>query len=146
MPFSLPQFLPYLLNQSAEAVGRQFQTEYKERYGMLRTEWRVLFHLGLYGDLTAKQICDHASLHKSKVSRAVAALEKKRFLTRATDDADRRNENLSLTKAGLAAFRSLSASAEAYEAKLTAQLSEDEVRDLKRLLMKVSGFEPKAPK
>lgn len=145
MSFALPYFLPYLLNQSAETVGRQFQREYKDRYGMLRTEWRVLFHLGLYGDLTAKQICDHASLHKTKVSRAVAALEKKRFLTRTTDDTDRRHENLSLTKAGISAFTSLSASAAAYEAKLTAQLSEDEVQDLKRLLMKVSGFRPTSP-
>ena len=72
--FDLKDFLPYLLNQAAEEASLGFQVLYKERYGMLRTEWRVLFHLGRYGDMTAKEICDRARTHKTKVSRAVAAL------------------------------------------------------------------------
>ena len=47
--FQLQQFLPYLLNQAAEVSSLEFQQIYKDRYGMLRTEWRVLFHLCLYG-------------------------------------------------------------------------------------------------
>jgi DNA-binding MarR family transcriptional regulator len=80
MNFSLPEFLPYLLNQAAEAVGKDFQSYYRDKYGMLRTEWRVLFHLGCYGDMTAKRICELASVHKTKVSRAVSALEAKRYV------------------------------------------------------------------
>ena len=37
----LTHFLPYLLNQAAEASSLAFQRTYKDRYGMLRTEWRV---------------------------------------------------------------------------------------------------------
>ncbi|MEM9195855.1 MAG: thiamine pyrophosphate-dependent enzyme [Myxococcota bacterium] len=33
---------------------------------MLRTEWRVLFHLGRRPDMTAKDICTQAKLHKTK--------------------------------------------------------------------------------
>jgi DNA-binding MarR family transcriptional regulator len=49
---------------------------------MLRTEWRVLFHLGRYGAMSAREISRRAGIHKTKVSRAVAALERKRFLER----------------------------------------------------------------
>ena len=35
--FDLWQFLPYLLNQAAEASSLEFQQVYKERYGLLRT-------------------------------------------------------------------------------------------------------------
>ena len=42
--FDLQLFLPYLLNQAAEESSLSFQRVYKDRYGMLRTEWRVLFH------------------------------------------------------------------------------------------------------
>jgi hypothetical protein len=44
--FDLQLFLPYLLNQAAEDSSLSFQRVYKDRYGMLRTEWRVLFIWG----------------------------------------------------------------------------------------------------
>ncbi len=82
MDFNLPHFLPYLLNQAAEAASAGFQAHYRGKYGMLRTEWRVLFHLGCYGRMSAKQICSKAKIHKTKVSRAVRELEAKRLLFR----------------------------------------------------------------
>ena len=54
--FALQDFLPYLLNRAAEESSLGFQKHYKNRYGMLRSEWRVLFHLGNYGQMTAKEI------------------------------------------------------------------------------------------
>ncbi|WP_446720123.1 MarR family transcriptional regulator, partial [Leisingera sp. ANG-S] len=56
---------------------------------MLRTEWRVLFHLGNYGQMTAKEIGSRAKIHKTKISRAVAKLSEKRFVTRTRDENDR---------------------------------------------------------
>ncbi|TNE65810.1 MAG: MarR family transcriptional regulator, partial [Rhodobacteraceae bacterium] len=44
--FELSVFTPYLLNQAAEQQSRVFSNTYKNLYGMLQTEWRVLFHLG----------------------------------------------------------------------------------------------------
>ena len=44
--FELSAFTPYLLNQAAEAQSDVFSRNYRDLYGMLRTEWRVLFHLG----------------------------------------------------------------------------------------------------
>ena len=72
--FDLQDFLPYLLNQAAEVSSLEFQQVYRDRYGMLRTEWRVLFHLGLYGTMTAAQIGSRAKMHKTKISRAVQRL------------------------------------------------------------------------
>lgn len=133
-PFELPQFLPYLLNQAAEAASRDFQDYYRAKYGMLRTEWRVLFHLGCYGALSAKQICEKASIHKTKVSRAVAALEDKRFLTRAESSADRRIEVLSLTPSGHKVFEDLSLAAEGFEARLVEGLEPSDLVALRRAL------------
>ena len=136
--FSLETFLPYLLNQAAEASGRQFQKHYRDRYGMLRTEWRVLFHLGQYGTMSARDICDRASLHKTKVSRAVAALEAKRFLRRARRDDDRRHESLTLTKAGEAAFTDLIGAARRFDAKLAQRFSGEEIVVLRRCLVEIA--------
>ncbi len=51
--FDLAQFLPYLLNQAAEASSLAFQQFYKDRHGTLRAEWRVPVPLGLYVPVTA---------------------------------------------------------------------------------------------
>ncbi|WP_114288015.1 MarR family winged helix-turn-helix transcriptional regulator [Candidatus Halocynthiibacter alkanivorans] len=132
--FDLQDFLPYLLNQAAEECGLEFQKVYKQRYGMLRTEWRVLFHLGRYGDMTAKDICDRARVHKTKVSRAVSALQSRGFLKRVQLEQDRRHERLSLTPAGVSAYSDLQAVAADYDTRLTANFSAEEQRNLRDAL------------
>lgn len=132
--FELQNFLPYLLNQAAEESSLAFQSIYKDRYGMLRTEWRVLFHLGVYGRLTAREICERSKMHKTKISRAVARLEARRFLTRERDADDRRQEYLELTAAGRAAYVELRGVAMDYDAALARAFSQDEVVVLRKLL------------
>lgn len=136
--FNLEHFLPYLLNQAAEVSSLAFQQVYKDRYGMLRNEWRVLFHLGMYGQMTAREIAERAQLHKTKISRAVAKLEGRRFLTRARDGADRRVEHLALTPAGHAAFEDLRRVAERYDQALVADLTPEEAVHLRTLLARLA--------
>jgi len=140
--FALQDFLPFLLNRAAEESSMGFQTQYKDRYGMLRTEWRVLFHLGIYGRMTAKEISERAKIHKTKISRAVAKLAGRRFVSRNRDENDRRAEHLNLTSAGEAAYRDLRAVAKSYDAKLVAQFSAEEVALLRRMLRNLSGMAP----
>ena len=137
--FELSDFTPYLLNQAAEAQSQRFSRVYRERYGMLRTEWRVLFHLGRYGEMSAREISDRASIHKTKVSRAVAALERKRFLARRPSEADRRVELLSLRPPGRAAFAELSEAAAEHERALAARIGAERLAELRRLLRELAG-------
>ena len=135
--FDLGDFLPYVLNRAAEATSLGFARKYRDGYGMLRTEWRVLFHLGRYGALTARDICDRAGLHKTKVSRAVAALETKGFLARRIRDHDRRQETLSLTARGRDTYADLAKAAKAYDAALAARFTPEEEAILRRCLGKL---------
>lgn len=136
--FDLSTFLPYLLSQAADQQSSAFRPAYKGRYGMLRTEWRILFHLGQYGDMTAKKICDMAELHKTKASRAVAALEAKRFVKRSEVAEDRRHALLSLTQAGQRAYAKLHIEAEAFDRQLQSKLGAADTRVLKRCLVKLA--------
>jgi DNA-binding MarR family transcriptional regulator len=119
----LEQFLPYRLNRLAEAVSREFAKTYRDRHGLTRPEWRAFATLGQYGSMTATAIGAHSAMHKTKVSRAVAALEERRWLTRTPDPADRRIEHLALTKAGLSAYREMVPLAKAFEQALLGKLS-----------------------
>ena len=137
--FELQDFLPYLLNQAAERNSLAFQRVYKSRYGMLRTEWRVLFHLGIYGKLTAGEISHRAKVHKTKISRAVHKLHTRRFLTRHPIESDRRSESLELTPAGRAAYQDLRAVAQAHDHQVLAEFAPEDIERLKSMLRKLAG-------
>jgi len=107
MNFTLKTFLPYRLNRLAEAVSAEIRPVYRDRFGLNRPEWRALVALADIGPCTAKEIGAHSAQHKTKVSRAVWALEQRRWLRRETAPADRRSETLSLTPAGRCAYGEL---------------------------------------
>lgn len=138
--FDLKDFLPYLLNQAAEVSSVGFQDYYKSKYGMLRTEWRVVFHLGRYEHMTAKEICDRARIHKTKVSRAVAELEKKGFLARRREDKDRRHEALSLTPRGWEVFQDLYEAARDFDRKLAKDMTTAEQRLMRKCLARIADL------
>lgn len=131
---ALEQFLPYRLNRLAEAVSRDFSKLYKDRYGLTRPEWRVLATLGQYGRMTATAVGRHSAMHKTKVSRAVAALEKRKWLARAADEDDRRVEWLELTRTGRSRFAHLSGLAGDFEARLREALGAEAIAGLERAL------------
>lgn len=140
--FDLQDFLPFLLNQAAEESSLAFQQVYKNRYGMLRTEWRVLFHLGVYERMTATEIGQRARIHKTKISRAVQRLSERRYLTRTRDERDRRSGHLLLTPAGEAVYRDLCGIAETYDRRLSAEFTRGENAILRVMLRRLAQMRP----
>ena len=139
--FDLNQFLPYLLNQAAEVTSVAFQDSYRD-HGMTRTEWRVMANLGAQGSLTAAEICRITFTDKTKVSRAVQALEAAGWLQRGAVEGDRRRESLSLTEAGRILCRQIERRALAFDAGLRAELGEEAAALealLRRLIAKGQG-------
>ena len=90
------------------------------RHGLTRPEWRTLATLGQFGTATATVIGQHSAMHKTKVSRAVAGLERRRWLARKADPSDRRIEQLTLTAAGRKAYREMVPVARDFEARFLA--------------------------
>ena len=91
----------------ASLVSQALSRIYADRYGIGVPEWRVLVTLGQYGMMTGKAIGAHSHMHKTKVSRAVALLEKRKLVTRRANRADLREAFLALTPAGRAMYDDL---------------------------------------
>ena len=106
-PLKLEQFLPYRLNVVASIVSQALSRIYADRYGIGVPEWRVLVTLGQFGMMTGKAIGAHSHMHKTKVSRAVALLERRKLITRRANRADLRESFLALTPAGRAMYEDL---------------------------------------
>ena len=137
--FIIENFLPYLLTQAAETISADFQGFYKGKYGILRTEWRVLFHLGNFGQMSARDISMKAKTHKTKISRAVFRLEKKKYLIRCVSEEDRRLELLSLTKKGISVYTDLKSEAEGFEKKIIKNFTENEILVLRKCLKELEA-------
>ena len=131
--FNLEDFLPFRLHQASEAVSQSFRTIYRNDYGMTRTEWRVFAQLGQYGAMTATQLGLSASLHKTKVSRAVFALEQRRWLERQQDTTDRRSHILRLTRLGQEAFRELGQRGLIYNQRMSDERGQTQFDEILRL-------------
>jgi DNA-binding MarR family transcriptional regulator len=106
-PLKLERFLPYRLNVVASLVSQALSRIYADRYGIGVPEWRVLVTLGQFGMMTGKAVGAHSHMHKTKVSRAVAQLEKRKLVMRRANRADLREAFLALTPTGRAMYDDL---------------------------------------
>ena len=104
------------LGRSVEAV-RSFNRFYTKQIGVLRrgflntafslTEARILFELAHRNNPTATRVGKDLDLDAGYFSRIIQRFEKEGLVTRHTSEADRREDILSLTKKGQAAFSEL---------------------------------------
>jgi DNA-binding MarR family transcriptional regulator len=117
-PIQLEGFLPHRLNVLSSLVS-QALTQVYSQYGIGIPEWRVLVSLGQFGVMTGKAIGARTHMHKTKVSRAVAQLEARKFVTRRANRSDLREAFLSLTPAGRAVYEELAPRAYAFTQKLS---------------------------
>lgn len=118
----LEYFLPYRLNRIGSAISQEFRAVYGPHHDLTIPEWRVLATLGQFDEMGAKAIGRHSSMHKTKVSRAVRALEERRWLRRRESEADRREEVLSLTSQGRKAYSDIVPRALAFEKRIMGAL------------------------
>jgi DNA-binding MarR family transcriptional regulator len=122
----LEAFLPYRLNVLAGLTSNALAQIYADRFGLTIPAWRIVVTLGQYGFRTARDIAAHGVMHKSTVSRAVAALERRGLVARRPNADDRREELLALTEQGQAIYEALAPEALAFETKLLSVLTPEE--------------------
>jgi DNA-binding MarR family transcriptional regulator len=133
----LDEFLPYRLNVCSSLVTQALSRIYAERHRMGVPEWRVLVTLGEVGPMTAKGIGLHTHMHKTKVSRAVALLERRKVISRKVNRADLREAFLSLTPAGQQVYDELAPMALEFMRQLMDSIDEADRAALDRALTKL---------
>lgn len=137
-PLQLEGFLPYRLSVLATEVSQTLARAYGKRFGISIPEWRVLATLGQFGMMTARDIGSHSRMHKTTVSRAVSALEKRRLVIRRANRADLREAFLTLTDQGAAIYLDIVPMAKSFSESLCLGLSEADRAALDQLLDRLS--------
>ncbi len=142
----LRRFLPYRLNALSEAFSAEIAPIYRRQYGMTRPEWRVLAHLAEAPEASAREVVELASLHKTKVSRALQALEKRGWVSRTVDPVDRRVSHSKLTPRGRQAFEKLKPAVTGAAEAMLGQLTEKERETVEvalALLERITALRPR---
>jgi len=133
----LDEFLPYRLNVCSALATQALSRIYAERYKIGVPEWRVLVTLGEFGMMTAKAIGQHSHMHKTKVSRAVALLERRKLVSRRANRDDLREAFLSLTPAGRDVYNELAPAALEFVRQLLETVEPADRAALNRVLTKL---------
>jgi DNA-binding MarR family transcriptional regulator len=133
----LKQFVPYRMVHLAANISLALSKIYKQEFDINIPQWRVLAQLAQQQKLYSKDIGDITSMDKSKVSRAVKALENKHYLIRQIDKKDNRAAYLSLSAKGEMLYQKIAPKALQWERQLIAVLEASEHKNLMKILDKL---------
>jgi DNA-binding MarR family transcriptional regulator len=96
----LARFFPFRLNRLAVAVSQHLAGIYRDTFALQIPEWRVIATVGEARGCTAQFVALSTRMHKTRVSRAIAALRRRGLIERAASARDRRSLHLRLTRSG----------------------------------------------
>lgn len=136
LPDSIRTRLPYLL---ARAHQRQLDVfaRHTAAFDIAGREYAVLLLLEAHPRLWQSQIAEALGLDRTTVTYLVDGLEKRDWVARRRDPADRRAHVVGLTEAGEQALAEIKPAVTEAKKELLAPLSEDEQDQLRDLLMRL---------
>lgn len=133
----LADFLPYQLSVASNAVSARIAEQYRKRFGLKTTEWRIMAVLGDSGSHTQRELCRLTLMDKVPVNRACKVLEERGLAARRPNARDGRSHLLDLTAEGRAVHARIMPLAEAIETELFGVLDEGERAALASMLGRV---------
>ncbi|HYL02616.1 MAG TPA: MarR family winged helix-turn-helix transcriptional regulator [Steroidobacteraceae bacterium] len=136
----LAGFVPFRLNRLAAEVSQHLSAIYRARFALEIPEWRVIATVGQDDGCTAQHVADSTRMHKTRVSRAIAHLVRRRLIERVASAHDRRERQLRLTRAGRRMYAQLVPLALRRERALLACLSGPQRRGFIRGLDRLEEF------
>ena len=96
----LEQFITYRLTALSNMLNRQMERFLNQRFDISLPDWRVLANLGHFQDMSVRDLAARSRMDKALVSRAVARLVKRGFVSSRPDTRDGRLVVLALTESG----------------------------------------------
>jgi DNA-binding MarR family transcriptional regulator len=138
-PIQLEKFIPYQLSIVSNTISEEIAREYRERFDLGTTEWRVMAVLARYDGegLSARAVARLTAMDKVAISRALARLVAKGRVLRRTHRGDKRRSVLRLSAAGWRIHQAVAPLARRHEREFLERLDDGEKRSLARILDKL---------
>lgn len=138
-PIELEKFVPYQLSIVSNTVSEAIAREYRARFDLGTTEWRVMAVLARHDGegLSARAAARLTAMDKVATSRALARLVAKRLVLRRVHHGDKRRSVLRLSAAGWRIHDTVAPLARQQERAFLQRLDAEERRWLERILGKL---------
>ena len=133
MPERFPEPIGLRLNQAARAVERAFDKALAEAGGTLPV-WLILLNLKIHKPANQQELAKAVGVREATLTHHLNAMDARGLITRTRDAANRRFQVVTLTGAGEAAFLRLRTAAMAFNARLSAGLTDADLDTLAALL------------
>lgn len=133
----LADFLPYQLSVASNAVSTRIAEQYRRRFALKTTEWRIMAVLGDSGPHSQRELCRLTLMDKVPVNRACKVLEDRGLAERRPNERDGRSHLLELTVEGRAVHARIMPLAEAIEEELFGVLDDTERKAFAGMLSRV---------
>lgn len=140
LSLELAAFIPYRLNRLAVGVSDHLSGMYRQRFGLDVPEWRVMATVGCEHGCTAQHIAESTRMHKTRVSRAIAHLEARELIERASSATDRREREVRLTRAGRRMYAELVPLVLERERELLSCLTKEQLRGFLTAIEALESF------
>ena len=125
--------------RAANAVRNRMERDVLAPAGLTWGGFTILFVLWVWGDRETGQLAEDCGLAKGTLSGMLTTLEKGGLVERSRHAGDGRRVMVTLDDPGRDAIESVFPEFNRYEAKFTADLDDDERRELARLLRRVTA-------
>jgi MarR family transcriptional regulator, transcriptional regulator for hemolysin len=126
------------LTRTARSVSRAFDDALAQAGGSIPV-WLVLISLKSQQLRNQRELAEAVGIREATLTHHLNAMDEQGLITRRRDPANRRVHLVELTDAGEAAFERLRGAAGAFDKKLRAGFSDDEVADLEALLSRLAA-------
>lgn len=123
--------------RAASSVRRRGEREVLAPVNLSWGGFTILWVLWIWGDMETGQLAAECDLAKGTLSGMLTTLEKRDLVRRTTVPEDRRRVVVELLEPGSALIEDVYPRFNNYEAEVTADLTDEEARELARLLRKV---------
>ena len=133
----LADFLPYQLSVASNAVSTRIAEQYRKRFALKTTEWRIMAVLGDSGPTTQRELSQMTLMEKVPVNRACKTLESRGLAERRPNTKDGRSHLLELTAEGRAVHAGIMPLALKIEEELFSVLDEAEQAQMRDMLTRL---------
>ena len=133
----LADFLPYQLSIASNAVSTRIAEQYRKRFALKTTEWRIMAVLGDSGPTTQRELSQMTLMDKVPVNRACKTLESRGLAERKPNAKDGRSHLLELTAEGRAVHAGIMPLALAIEEEIFSVLNDEEQSQMRDMLSRL---------
>jgi len=131
---NLDNYLAYYFVVIANRLSRGSSSLYKKQFGIGVVEWRCMVMLAIETGVSAARVTEISGINKSLVSRSLKKLEALGYVEDFNGSTSRKPRRLQFTKSGLKLYDRVVEVTLEREKKLETGLSNEEVKELLRML------------